>query len=154
MHKLFRSLAATAILATLLLGAGASTVLAGSSAATPATPERYDFDADWCFDEGARIFCTTMQATLFVVATPDGREQATIHVREDVVITDHDGNRLGGYSTKSIDRTVFADGGQDSTFSVTHTKADGLGYRCESTAILRIVDYELKLDKLVGPLCR
>jgi hypothetical protein len=154
MHTFLRALAASAILATVLLGAGASTVLAGSGAATPATPDRYVFDADWCFDDGHRIICTTMNGSLFVVATPDGREMATIHVRQDVEITDYAGARLGGYRTTSIDRTVFADGGQDSTFTVTHTKADGLGYRCESTTILKVVDYEVKVEKLTGPLCR
>ena len=152
MRTLVRSLIATAALAALVLGTGASTALAASSPG-PAQTVRYDFDADWCFDDVVALYCTTMNATLLVTATPDGRELASIHVVQDVVITAPNGASLGGYRTVSLDRTVFASGGQDKTFTVEHTRASGPWGRCVSTAVYKVVDYEIQMDKLNGPLC-
>ena len=155
MRKLARSLALAALFAGPVIGLSAKPAHAAAQASSgPAAVERYDFDQSWCFDDGWKIYCTVMDATLFVTIPPDGRELATIHVRQDVAITDHSGASLGGYRTVSLDRFVFGNGGQDKTFSVTHTRATSDTETCVSTAVFKIVAFELQMDKLNGPLCR
>lgn len=153
MRSLVRSLFASAAIAALVIGAGASTVLAAGPAGTSASVQRYDFDDAWCFDYGDTYDCTVVDATLLVTATPDGREHGRIHFRQSVESFAADGTQIGSSRTVAFDRTVFADGGQDSTFSVSHTRAVGDGWTCVSTYLLKIVDYELQLERTNGPLC-
>jgi hypothetical protein len=153
MRTLVRTLAAAVVLSALVLGSAASAVLAGSPSGNGASVERYDFDAAWCFDHGPWYDCTTVDATLFVTASPDGRDIARIQFREQVTSFDPSGVEIGSLRTVSFDRTVFADGGQNETFSVSHTRAVGELGTCVSTYILKIVDYEVQFEKLNGPLC-
>ena len=60
---------------------------------------------------------------------------------------------LVGYAENALDRTVFEDGGQASMHSVAHTRAWGGDGSCVVTAILRIVDYEIVVDKWLSPVC-
>ena len=153
MRTLIRTLAATAVLTVLVLGTTVSTVLAASPTADPATVERYEFDDAWCFDHGPWYDCSVVDATLAVTSTPDGRELARINFRMTVDSFDPSGVQIGSSRTVSFDRTVFADGGQDSTFSVSHTRAVGQFGTCVSTYLFKIVDYELQFERFTGPGC-
>lgn len=154
MRTCIRTLAATAVLTALVLGSAVTTVLAASPTGTSATVARYDYDEAWCFDYGSSYDCSVVDAFLRVTITPDGRETGRIHFRMNVQSFDPSGGRIGSTRTVSFDKTVFADGGQDKTFSVSHTRAVGDFGKCASTYILKIVDYELQFEKYVGPGCR
>ena len=150
-RSLARALAATAALTALLLSATAVPAFAASG--TNAEPSRYVFDDDWCFDDGWQVNCFVTHGTLSVTVTPDGREMARIHFREDVHSFDESGVEIGSYQSHSLDRTVFANGGQDSTFEVSHVRSRADGSTCTYTYLLKIVDYELVKEELNGPSC-
>ena len=153
MRTLLRTIAATAALAALLVGASASTAFAASPSASPASVLRYDFDDEWCFDYGTSYDCSIVDATLMVTITPDGRELARIHFREEVASFNPSGVQIGSTRISSFDRSVFADGGRDETFSVTHTRSVGEYGKCVSTYRFKIVDFELQFEKYAGPGC-
>lgn len=153
MRTLIRTLAATAVLTALVLGTTVSTVLAGSPSANTATVDRYDYDEAWCFDYGTSYDCSVVNATLAVTTTPDGRDIARINFRIVVKSFDPSGVQIGSSRTVSFDRTVFADGGQDESFSVSHTRTVGDFGTCVSTYLFKIVDYELQFEQFVGPGC-
>jgi hypothetical protein len=156
MHALAlaRTIAATAAFTALIVLGGASTALAASPSGDGAAVTRYDFDDAWCFDYGTSYDCTVVDATLAVTITPDGRNVARITYRQEVKSFDPSGVQIGSSRTTAFDRTVFADGGQDATFSVAHTRSVGSYGTCLSTYLFKIVDYELQLDRINGPLCR
>ncbi|HET9520291.1 MAG TPA: hypothetical protein VFO73_04515 [Candidatus Limnocylindrales bacterium] len=156
MRTFLRLLAATTTLTALLVGLQASPInptTPVARAAEPAQAARYVYDDEWCFDYGATYDCTVQRAALIVTVTPDGRDIARITFRQDVTSYDASGNEIGSYQTVSLDRTVFADGGQDKTFSVSHVNAEGEWGSCTSTYLFKVVDYELQMDKYVGPDC-
>ena len=153
MRTFLRSLAATTTLVVVLLGAGASSALAASPTGGPADTARYTFHDEWCFDYGTTYDCSIAHGTLAVTATPDGRDIARIHYRLSVTSFDASGVQIGSVRQSSFDRTVFADGGQDSTFTVEHTRASGEGFDCNSGYKLKIVDYELVTERYTGPGC-
>ena len=57
-------------------------------------------------------------------------------------------------TTRSLDKTVYEDGFQSKTFEVEHTRYDGPLGTCVATYKLAIVDYEVVVDKWLGPGCR
>ena len=150
MRSLVRALAATAALPALLLSVAVTPVLAASG--SNAETARYVFDDDWCFDDGWQVNCTVSHGVLSVTVTPDGREMGRIHFREEVH-SFQGGVEIGSYKVRSFDRTVFADGGQASTFSVSHFRGEADGSTCVYTYQLKIVDYELVKETLHGPAC-
>jgi hypothetical protein len=152
MRTLLRTVAVVAALAA-ALGAGATTALAASPSDNAASVERYNFDESWCFDYGTSYDCSTVEATLMVTTTPDGRDLARIHFREEVNRFDPSGVQIGSTQIVAFDRSVFASGGQDKTFSVSHTRAVGDFGTCISTYLLKIVDFELQYEKYNGPGC-
>jgi hypothetical protein len=152
MRIILRALAATAAVAALVLGTGASTVLAAGASA-PAAVAHYEFDDAWCFDFGVQLDCTVSHGSLDVTVTPDGREMARIHFRELVTSYDPSGVQIGTFKTSSFDRTVFADGGQDSTFSVSRYQGSGPYESCHGGYLLKIVDYEVQVEHFSGPHC-
>ena len=151
MRTFLRTLAATAALTAILIGTAVPTALAAPGNA--ATVDRYEFDDAWCFDYGTSYDCSVVDGTLAVTITPDGREAARINFRMIVKSFDPSGVQIGSTRTVSFDKTVFADGGQDKTFSVSHTRAVGDFGTCVSTYVLKIVDYELQFEQLNGPGC-
>ena len=153
MRTFIRTLAATAALAAIVLGTGASTALAASDPSAPASVARYDFGDSWCVDFGVQLDCTVTDGTLSVTTTPDGREIATIHFRETVTSYDPDGTQIGTFKVSSFDRTVFADGGQDSTFTVTRYQGSGPYESCHGGYLLKIVDDEVQVEHFFGPHC-
>ena len=153
MRTFVRTLAATAVLTALVLGSAVSTVLAASLSSSSATVQRYDYDEAWCFDYGTSYDCSVVDAFLTVTVTPDGRETGRIHFRMNVQSFDPSGIQIGSTRTVSFDKTVFADGGQDKSFSVSHTRAVGDFGTCVSTYLFKIVDYDLQFEQFNGPGC-
>jgi hypothetical protein len=153
MGTLLRTLAATAALTGLLLGTAVSTVLAATPYPNAAFVERYEFDNAWCLDQGPWTDCSVVDAALAVTITPDDRHIARINFRMVVESFDHSGVQIGSSRTVSFDRTVFADGGQDETFSVSHTRSVGEFGTCVSTYLFKIVDYDLQFEQFNGPGC-
>ena len=153
MRRLFRTLAATAALSALLLGAGASSAFAASDQGNPAHTYRYVFHDEWCFDQGATLDCSIADGVVSSTTTPDGREIGRIHYSLEVVTYDEGGAQVGTSSLRSFDRTVFTEGGQDSTFTIEHHRVSGDGYDCSYGYKLSIVDYELQMEKYTGPGC-
>ena len=152
MRTIFRAPLATAAVAALVLGTGASTALAAGASA-PASVARYEFDDAWCFDFGVQLDCTVTDGTLIVTATPDGREIARILFRETVTSYDPSGVQIGTFTMSSFDRTVFADGGQDSTFTVSRYRGSGPYDSCHGGYLLRVVDDEVQVEHFYGPHC-
>ncbi len=152
MRTFLRTLAATAALAALVLGAGASTALAAGNPSS-ATVAHDEFDDAWCFDYGVQLDCTVAHGTLDVTITPDGREMGRIHFREFVTSYDPSGVQTGTFKISSFDRTVFADGGQTSTFTVSRFQGSGPYESCHGGYLLRIVDYEVQVEHFFGPHC-
>jgi len=130
-----------------------STAFAASPSANSATVDRYAYDDAWCFDYGTSYDCSVVNAKLAVTSTPDGRDIARINFRMTVQSFDLSGVQIGSSRTVSFDRTVFAEGGQDESFSVSHTRAVGDFGTCVSTYLFKVVDYELQFEQFVGPGC-
>jgi hypothetical protein len=151
MRSLLRAVAATAALTALLAAFAVTPALAAPG--VNADTARYVFDDDWCFDDGWTVNCFETRGTLSVTVTPDGREMGRIHFREDVHRFDQAGVEIGSYKVTSMDRTVFSEGGQDSTFTVSHERARSDGQKCVFTYQLKIVNYELIKEQLNGPVC-
>jgi hypothetical protein len=152
MRTFLRTLAATAALAAVVLGTGVSTAVAADASA-PASVARYEFDDAWCFDFGVQYDCTVTDGTLIVTVTPDGREIGRIIFRETVTSYDPSGVQIGTFKVSSFDRTVFADGGQDSTFTVSRYQGSGPYDSCHGGYLLRIVDDEVQVEHFFGPHC-
>jgi hypothetical protein len=156
MRSFLRLLAATTTLTALLVGLQASPInptTPVARAAEPAQAARYVYDDEWCFDYGATYDCTVQRAALIVTVLPDGREVGRITFRQVVTSFDAAGTQIGQVRTTSFDKTVFADGGQDKTFSVSHVRAEGDWGSCTYTYLFKVVDYELQMDTYVGPDC-
>jgi hypothetical protein len=152
MRTFIRTLAATAALAALVLGAGASTALAAGNPSS-ATVAHYEFDDAWCFDYGVQLDCTVSHGSLDVTTPPDGREMARIHFRELVTSYDASGVQIGTFKMSSFDRTVFAEGGQTSTFTVSRFRGSGPDDTCHGGYLLRIVEYTVQVEHFFGPHC-
>lgn len=152
--RILRTLAATLAVSALLLGAGATSALAASDAGNSATTTRYTFADEWCFDFGTTVDCSVSRGSLTVTSTPDGRDIARIHYKLNVTTFDANGVQVGSVRQTSFDRTVYADGGQDSSFSIEHGKAVGDGYSCVFGYRLKIVGYELISERYLGPGCK
>jgi hypothetical protein len=147
--RILRTLAATLAVSAILLGAGATSVLAAADTGTA----RYTFADEWCFDHGTTVDCSVTRGTLSVTATPDGREVVRIQHRIAVTTYDTDGAVVGQSRERSLSRTVYVDGGQVSTFTIEHGRATGPGYDCVYGYQLKVVDFELVSERYTGPGC-
>lgn len=153
MRSVLRALFAIAAIATLALG-GASAALA-SSDKLPAFSERYEFHDEWCFDQGDWTDCTVNGGTLVVTYNPNTKATARIHFHTDIKSYDNvTGEQIATTKSRSFDRTVFEDGFQSKVFTVEHTRYDGPMGTCVVTYKLKIVEYEVVVDKYLGPGCR
>ena len=116
---------------------------------------RYEFGDDWCFDQGDYTDCTINHATMVVTYTPNVRATARIHFRSDTVSYDNvTGEQIGTTKTRALDKSVYVDGFQSKTFVVEHTRYDGPLGTCIATYKLSIVDYELVVERYLGPGCK
>ena len=153
MRTVLRLVLATAAVAALTLG-GASAALA-SSDKLPAFSERYEFHDEWCFDQGLWTDCTVSDGTMVVTYSPNVRATARIHFRSDTIAYDNvTGEQIGTTKTHSLDKTVFEDGFRSKTFTVEHTRYDGPLGTCVATYKLVIVEYEVVVDRYLGPGCK
>jgi hypothetical protein len=153
MRTVLRALFATAAVAALALG-GASATLAASDK-LPAFTERYNFDDEWCFDQGDHTDCTVSHGDLVVTYTPNVRATARIHFRSNTISYDNaSGAEIATSRTTSLDKSVYEDGFQSKTFEVEHTRYDGPLGTCVATYKLAIVDYEVIVDRFLGPGCK
>lgn len=157
MRTLIRGLAATALVVALGLGIGAgpwvSSVSAASPLASAMSSAGFDVDDEWCVDHGTTYDCTVVQAILIVTSGPDGRDIAHLTYRQVVTSFGADGAQIGHPRAMSMDRTVFVGGGQDVTFSVSHTRTASEVDSCVSTSLFKIVAGDLVVDRYAGPGC-
>jgi hypothetical protein len=153
MRTFLRTLGATAALSALLLGAGASSALAASDQGDPAHTYRYVFHDEWCFNDGVDVDCSIADGVLSWTTTPQGRTVARIHYNLDVTTYDENGVKIGESSLSTFDRTIDVENGQTSTFTVQRQSASGEGYDCSFGYLLRVVDFELQMEKYTGPGC-
>lgn len=130
-----------------LLALAALGPTAPASLAAPADVDRYEFDATWCFDDVTRRYCFETDGFMHLVDTDAGRESATIHHRQRAVITGPDGYEAS-YTTLTHDRFIAAPDGSFRVHTVGHVRSSDGTTRCGSTTILRIVDYEVVIDRV------
>jgi len=151
MRILLRSLAATAVVLTLAIG-GAS----GALAATPGSSENangaqtgsYALSGSSCFDDVDVVFCSDIRARIHLTTTPDAKDLSILDAVETVTVTDHDGNSISSWKTVSHSKGMF--GADDAkVFEVSHTNVKG-DTHCTFTEFLRIVDYQVVLDRVTG----
>jgi hypothetical protein len=154
-RTLIRALGLTAALAALVFG-GASAALGGSpdDDGGGVSSDRPVYDDEWCLDYGSTYDCTVSHTALMVTVSPDGRESGRITYRAVVTSFAAGGAQIGQVQTISMDRTVFAGGGQASAFSVSHTHAAGEFGSCVSTSLFKVEDYELHRETIAGAGCR
>ena len=152
MRTLLRFLATTAAVTALVIG-GASSALAASDK-LPAFSEHLSYQEAWCFDQGDRLDCTVQTVKFIATYTPDLRATGRFHVVDNVTSYDDAGNVVATSTTRTTSRSVFVDGFQYATFSTTHNRYDGPEGTCTSTYQVRIVDFEVKLDRFLGPGCK
>ncbi len=153
MRSILRTFASAAVLTALVLGIGASTVVAGSTLASAMSSAGYEFTDEWCSDDRGTRECTYVNAMLVVTSGPDGREKSQVTLRQTRTSHAADGTQIGPGRTSSFSRTGFTDGGRDLSLSVNLT--DGVGDRsdCGSTYLVRVVGYELLVERRPAPRC-
>jgi hypothetical protein len=139
-----RSLVAGTLLATTLLTASAAAALASG----PATVDRHAVASAWCFQDVTLEYCTTVEGFFQVVTQPGGRESATTHLRQRVVIREA-GSYIAEYTTLTQDRFVFDPDGEYVSHEVTHTRAALGDLRCISTTVFRLADFDVVIDRSV-----
>ena len=148
MRSALRSIGAI-VFALLDMTAGSSAALAAGDGAETG---RYTIDDAWCFDDVVLQYCFEVDGFVRYTATPDGRELATIHVRNRTVVYEND-VVVGTSDVRSIDKSVYEDGGQVSTQSIVKTRATFGEQTCVSTVVFKMVDYEVVVDTWNGPDC-
>ena len=154
MRTLLRTLAATAALAALVLGAAASTALAASDQASPAQTYRYTFDDTWCFDDGVDIDCSVAHGVISATYMPEGRRAISrIHYALSTVTYDRAGAQIGSSRERSMDRTISVEDGSYTELIIEHHRADGPGYDCQYGYRLKLADFALVAEKFSGPGC-
>ena len=84
---------------------------------------------------------------------PEASVANAVAISYGVTSYDPSGVQIGTFKTSSFDRTVFADGGQDSTFSVSRYQGSGPYESCHGGYLLKIVDYEVQVEHFSGPHC-
>jgi len=123
-------------------------VFGGSAGAVAAAPEKgtYVIDESWCFDDTVLIYCTEMTGTFRFAVSADGDEHAVTHLVTDVVITDPSGAYVGAYTTRVNDQFRYDVVSGMTIKSVEKTRSIDGDLTCTSIAVLRIADYDLKID--------
>jgi hypothetical protein len=153
MRILFRSLAATAFVLALAIG-GASNTLA----ATPGSSENakgaqtgsYSVSGSSCFDAIDVVYCTDIRARVHLTTTPGAKDLSTLEAVEDVTVFNQSGNLVSSWKTVSHSTAMFGAGDEAKVFEVSHTNVKDENH-CTFTEFLRVVDYQVVLDKVTGP---
>ena len=152
MRTVLRFLITTAAVTALVIG-GASSALAASDK-LPAFSEHSSYEDSWCIAQGDHLDCTDHKVTFIATFTPDLRATGRFHITDIVTSYDSAGNVIAVSTTNSKTRTVYVDGFPDSTFTTTHNRYDGPEGTCTYTYQVKIVDFEVKLDRFLGPGCK
>ncbi|MFL5749341.1 MAG: hypothetical protein ACJ767_01855 [Chloroflexota bacterium] len=154
MRNIFRTfLAAAAMAATALTGS--ASVAAASSDNMPSFSERYQFDDAWCFDYGDVTDCTDQHVTMVVQFKSSGDATLRLNLREAIKTTDNaTGVPVGSTRLSSVEKTLYEDGFQSRTFTVRHTRYDGPEGTCISTYQVKVVDFDVVVDRFNGPGCK
>jgi hypothetical protein len=154
MRNIFRAfLAAAAIAATALTGS--ASVAAASSDNLPSFSERYEFDDAWCFDDGDVTDCTVQHVSAVIQYKSSGDASLRLSERQSITTTDNaTGLQVGSLKLSSVDKTLYEDGFQSKTFTVSHVRYDGPLGRCISTYQFKMVDYEVQVDRYLGAGCK
>ncbi len=147
MRPFIRSITALAF-ALLVMTAGSSAALASNGAETG----RSETHEAWCFDDVVLQYCFEVDGTFRYTATPNGRELVHMNFRNRTTVYEN-GVVVGTSDVRSIDQTVYVDGGQYSTKSIVRTKASFGDQVCTSTTVFKMVDYEIVVDRSNGPGC-
>ena len=146
-------LAAASIAATAI--AGSASVAAASTENLPSFSERYEFDDAWCFDYGDVTDCTVQHVTMVVQYKSSGDSTLRFNERQSITTTDNaTGLQVGSTKLSSVDKTVYEDGFQSKTFTVRHVRYDGPEGTCISTYQVRLVVFDVKVDRYLGPGCK
>jgi hypothetical protein len=153
MRTFLRTLAATAALTAVVLGAGASTAFAASDNGSPAGTYREVRHDEWCFDDGAIEYCTVQDTAISWTFAPSGGAVIRIHNTNVVTMFDEGGARIGETTSRSLSRSIWTDAGQKSEFNLSHNRFDGPGGGCSYVLQVKIVGYEVVLDRFLGPDC-
>ena len=154
MRNVFRTLlAAGAIAATAL--AGSASVAAASSDNLPSFSERYEFHDAWCFDYGDVTDCTVQDGTAVIQYKSSGDASLRLNVKEVIKTTDNaTGVQVGSTRTSSVEKTLYEDGFRSRTFTVRHTRYDGPEGTCISTYQVKVVEFDVIVDRFNGPGCK
>jgi len=154
MRNVFRVfLAAAAIAATAL--AGSASVAAASSDNLPSFSERYETDDAWCFDYGDVTDCTVQHLTMVIQYKSSGDSTLRFSEKQSIVTTDNaTGLQVGSQRLSSIERTVFEDGFRSRTFTVRHVHGVDTAGACIYTYQLKVVGYDVTVDRYQGPGCK
>jgi hypothetical protein len=154
MRNVFRAfLAAAAIAATAL--AGSASVAAASSDNLPSFSERYEFDDAWCFDYGDVTDCTVQHVTAVAQYKSGGDASLRLNVRQATKTTDNaTGTQVGSMRISSVEKTLFEDGFRSRTFTVRHTRYDGPLGTCISTYQVKVIEFDVIVDRFNGPGCK
>ena len=154
MRIVLRSLVATAFVLAVAIGGASSTLAAtpGSSEnANGAQTGSYAYSGSGCFDAIDFVYCTDMRARIHLTTTPGATDLSTLDVVEDVTVFDGSGNLITSWKSESFGFGMF--GADDArVFEVSHTNVKGDG-QCTFTEFLRVIDYEVVLEKVTGPDC-
>jgi hypothetical protein len=153
MRTFLRTLAATAALSALLLGAGASSALAASDQGNPAHTYRYVFSDNYCNDNGVVVDCFAVDGFVSAATTPSGRDIARIVYSSDVTRFDESGLQIGSDSMTSLERWITVENGTSSVFVIEHHRVSSDGQDCAYGYKLQIVDFELRMERYTGPGC-
>jgi ABC-type transport system substrate-binding protein len=154
MRNVFRAfLAAAAIAATAL--AGSASVAAASSDNLPSFSERYEIDDAWCFDYGDVTDCTVQHITAVIQFKSSGDSTLRLSEKQSITTTDNaTGLQVGSQKLTSVEKTVFEDGFQSKTWTIRHVRYDGPEGTCISTYQVKVVDFEVQVDRFLGPGCK
>ena len=152
MRILLRSLVATAFVLAVAIGGASSTL-----AATPGSSENANgaqtggdtISGSGCFDDVDFVYCTDIRGHIHLTSTPGAKDLSTLDIVEDVTVFDADGNLVSSWKTVSHAKGWFG-ADEAKTFEVSHTNVKDENH-CTFTEFLRVVDYEVVLEKVTGP---
>lgn len=136
-----RSLTAGALLALTVLGSGATAALAA-----PADSTRFEVADAWCFHDVTLVYCTETDGFVSIVETPNGDQKAVTHLRSRTVITDAAGAYVAEYTVATQDQFRYSADGDVTMHEITHTSATFDGQTCTGHSVLRIADFEVRID--------
>ena len=152
MRILLRSLVATAFVIAVAIGGASSTLAAtpGSSEnANGANTGSYSVSGSSCFDAIDVVYCSDSRGRVHLTTTPGAKDLSVLDIVENLTVFDQSGTLIS--SSKEVFHSKGTFGVDDAkVFEVSHTNVKGES-QCTFTEFLRVVDYDVVLDKIIGP---